>query len=91
MTKLLIQNIKISLHESESTAISKAKKIVSQDGLNSNSFAYSIFKKSIDARDKKNILLVYSVLAETDYTIKLKDSSKLKLMTEDEIIPIYGD
>lgn len=91
MTKLLIQNIKISLHESESTAISKAKKIVSQDGLNSNFFAYSIFKKSIDARDKKNILLVYSVLAETDSTIKLKDSSKLKLMTEEEIIPNYGN
>ena len=56
MTKLLIQNIKISLQESESIAISKAKKIVSQEGLNSSAFRYSIFKKSIDARDKKNIL-----------------------------------
>ena len=91
MTKLLIQNIKISLQESESIAISKAKKIVSQEGINSSAFSYSIFKKSIDARDKKNILLVYSVIAETNSALKLKSSSKLKLITEEEIAPSYGN
>ena len=63
MSKLLISNIKIDLEDSESIAISRAKKILKKENLNINNFEFSVFKRSIDARDKNHILLVYTILA----------------------------
>ena len=43
MTKLLINNIKISLEDDESLAISKAKKVLKDEKINSADFEFSIF------------------------------------------------
>ena len=62
MTKLLVNNIKLSLNDDEVIAISKAKKVLKKEHINEKDFSFSIYKKSIDARDKNNILLVYTVI-----------------------------
>ena len=50
MLKLLLNNIKISLDQSEDVAIEKAKKMLSANKINPQKFDFSIFKKSIDAK-----------------------------------------
>ena len=79
MARLLINNIKIRLDDDESKVIDQAKKMIRLEGLKPNDFEYSIHKRSIDARDKSNILLVYTVLAASTKPISLKPSSKIKI------------
>ena len=90
MTRLLINNIKIGLDESIDKIFSKAKKQLSVDGINPKDFTLSIHKKSIDARDKNNICLVYSVLAESQYEVTPPNSSKIKKLEEDDMAIIHG-
>ena len=71
MTKLLINNIKIGLDENETVAISRAKKILRKEKININDFEFAVFKRSIDARDKNHILLVYTILASSLSNIKV--------------------
>lgn len=78
MTKLLVNNINLSLNDDEVIAISKAKKVLKKEHINEKDFSFSIYKKSIDARDKNNILLVYTVLAESEYEINTPYSSNIK-------------
>lgn len=91
MTKLLINNIKISLDDGEDIALNKAKKLLRQEKLRCDDFNFSIYKKSIDARDKNNILIVYTILASSKNNIKLSNSSKLKLLTDEDISIEYGN
>jgi uncharacterized FAD-dependent dehydrogenase len=85
MTKLLINNIKIDLDDDESVALAKAKNVLKKERLNANNFKLSIFKRSIDARDKNRILLVYTILASTDDDIKLSSSANVKPFDDVEI------
>ena len=82
MTKLLINNIKITLDDDESIAFAKARSILKKERINPNSFEFSVFKRSIDARDKNRILLVYTVLASTSEDIKISSSSSVKLFND---------
>ena len=91
MLKLLLNNIKISLDQSEDVAIEKAKKMLSANKINPQKFDFSIFKKSIDARDKKNILFVYTILAITDDIVKLPSNSSIKLLCNDAINIEFGN
>ena len=61
MTRILINNIKIRLDDDESLALFRAKKYLVKNRVEASDFDFSIYKKSIDARDKNNILFVYSV------------------------------
>lgn len=81
MTNLLINNIKVGLDDGESLVINRAKNILKKANINTNGFSFSIFKKSIDARDKNHILLVYSVLATSlDDDITLTPNSNIKVL-----------
>ena len=90
MTKLLVNNIKLMLDESESLAFDRAKKVLARAGLGKSKFEYSIYRRSIDARNKKNILLVYSVLAVCDSDLKLTDNKDIKILSDDSLNIQYG-
>lgn len=90
MTKILVNNIKLALDEDESLALNKARKLLSKKGIGSADFAFSVFKRSIDARDKNNILLVYTVLATSQTDVKIHEDANIKLLGGDELEIIYG-
>ena len=65
--KYELSNLKVSpLDERELKDIIKNK-------LKINNFEYKIIQKSIDAREKNNILIIYKLLIETEEKIKYKD------------------
>lgn len=86
----LINNIKIGLEDDERVAIHKAQRIVAQEHLNTSDFEFSVYKKSIDARNKNSILFVYTILASTCVNIKLTPNSKLKLLDCEELVFEFG-
>ena len=90
MTKLLINNIKIHLDDDEAQVFSIAKGILKKEHINIDGFSFSIYRRSIDARDKNNIALVYSVLAESSKTLKVKSSNSLKVLDDASIKIEYG-
>lgn len=90
MAKLLINNIKIGLDDDEALAILQAKRILAREGIKPSDLVLSIHKKSIDARDKNNIRLVYSILATTHDKVTLSDKSIIRTLDKDEIIIEYG-
>lgn len=90
MTKLLVNDIKLSLDDEEFSAIKKAKTILSKEGLDVRDFKLSIYKRSIDARDKSNIILVYSVLAVSNIDFAVS-SSKIKRLADDTMGVEHGN
>lgn len=90
MTRLLFNNIKVPFDADEKIAIEKAKKIALRNGIKTNSCNFSIYKKSIDARNKENILFVYSILATTDNEINLK-TNEIKVLDSNDITVEYGN
>lgn len=90
MTKLLINNIKISLDDDESLAISQASKILKRSCPSISDFQLSIHKKSIDARERNNIILVYSILAVTASDISVS-SPNIKMLDNDILNVTYGN
>lgn len=90
MTKLLINNIKLTLDENESVALDRAKKVLFKCALKHNRFTYSIYRKSIDARNKNCIILVYSVLAVCDENIEITPNKDIKILEDDAIGVKYG-
>ena len=79
MSRILINNIKIKLDDDESVAFVLAKKHLSKNNIKTADFEFSIYRKSIDARDKNNIVLVYSVLAETKQNIVINNVPNVKM------------
>ncbi len=82
MSKLLINNIKIGLDDDEAKIFEQARGVLSREGLKPSAFELSVYKRSIDARDKESITLVYSVLAQCDFNVKLRSSSSLKMLDD---------
>ncbi len=89
MTKLLINNIKISINDDESVALEKARQLLRKAGYKKQSFDLSVHKRSTDARDKNNIIFVYSIIATCEQDITVNDPS-IKLFTEDIIDVQFG-
>ncbi len=63
---LLISDIKLTLDEGEQSAIDEARLRLKRAGVNPAQLCFCIYKKSIDARKKNDIRLVYSVAAYAD-------------------------
>ena len=85
MTKFLITDIKITLDQSSDVAIVQAKKQLTKKGFRISEFDFSIYRKSIDARDKTKILLVYSVLVTTNSNIQIPKDNNFKGLIDDSI------
>ena len=58
---LLVNNIKLSPNVSSKEAFLVAEKRLRKTGVNTKSLAYSIYRRSVDARKKNDVKLVYSV------------------------------
>ena len=71
---LLVNNIKLSINASVSEAFSIAKKKISKLGISLHDADFSVYKKSVDARNNKDILFVYSVCAK----VYVKDGIEIK-------------
>lgn len=69
--KILIGDIKTPYDAGEREIISAAKKKVARSGLSARDFSFKIYKRSIDARKRDNIMSVCSVVAETASDLRL--------------------
>ena len=64
---LLVNNIKLPINASFEEAFSVAKKRLASLGINSSSAKLSVYKKSVDARNKADIKFVYSVMLHGEF------------------------
>ncbi len=71
MKKIIVSNIKKPFTVCDEEFLSEAKTRVRRARMNSRDFSFRLYKRSIDARHKDNIMSVCSVLAETEANIEL--------------------
>lgn len=91
---LLVSGIKLSVDASESDALRIAASQIKRAGINPAQLHFRIYKKSIDARKKNDIKLVYSVAAYGDEKL-CADMQKMsrydiKPIFDEEITPLFG-
>lgn len=70
---LIVNNIKLSIDASPEEAFSIARKRLAKCGINTNNAVFKIFRRSIDARKKKEIFFVYSVSVKGELKAQSKD------------------
>ena len=91
---LLVSGIKLSLDASESDALKIASLEMKRAGIDPARLRFSIYKKSIDARKKNDIKLVYSVAAHSESRILASDERLakfgIKRIADGEISPKIG-
>ncbi|MBO5415796.1 MAG: FAD-dependent oxidoreductase [Clostridia bacterium] len=93
-TGLLFSGISLSLETDESEVFGIAASEARRAGINPARLRFRVYKKSVDARKKNNIRLVYSVAAYSDEPLKL-DAERLsrrgiKVISEDGVVPRIG-
>ena len=71
---LIVNNIKLSISASFEEAFSIARKKLQKLGVSLADAIFSVYRRSIDARKKDNILFVYSISVKNAFT-KLSDSA----------------
>ena len=64
--RYLLSGISISLDEGDDVALHRAKKQMKRLGITSPSLHFRLYKRSVDARKKQDIRLVWTVLVESD-------------------------
>ncbi|MBE6643902.1 MAG: hypothetical protein E7612_00825 [Ruminococcaceae bacterium] len=64
---LIVNNIKLSVNASAEEAFSVAKKRIKKLSFNKQSLKFSLYRKSIDARNKQDIKQVFSVAVRGDF------------------------
>ena len=74
---LLITNIKTKIDESDEEVFSEARKRLKKVGISVSEGSLKLYKRSIDARDRDNILFVSSVVAALE-DISLKNDALAK-------------
>lgn len=93
---LLINNIRLSPDASEQEAFSVAGGRLRSAGLKTNGVVYSIYRKSVDARKKDAVSLIYTVAAEIKVPVddklagRLREKSIATLVSETPVVS-YGD
>lgn len=88
---LLVSGIRLSPEEDASLAIAEARRRLRGVRLLSEGMRLTVYKKSVDARDKENIRLVYTVRAEGALPRRLPEGlSGISLLSEEEPTPTYG-
>lgn len=94
--KLLIGNVRVGVDATEADILKKATGKMKRAGLSTASLHFRLYKKSIDARHRDDIRLVYTVMAEGDIVLTPSIERKLKLcdarlFSEEPLEPRYGD
>ena len=92
---LIVKNIKLSLNASHQEAFSVAEKRIKKLGISTKGIAYSIYKKSVDARRKDDIHFICSVCAVGSFPDITERQLAEQSMSFEEKRPLldfyYGD
>lgn len=92
----MVESITVPLDAQEQEIFAKARQRLKRVRLCAAQFQLSLFKRSVDARDRENIRFVYSVLAiningEYPNDASLLQKEKIKLLYDDDcILPEFG-
>ncbi len=77
-TGILVGNIRVSVDASTEEIIARARDKMKRAGISVSTLHFRLYKKSVDARKKKDIRFVCTVLAESDQPIRGLSEAKLK-------------
>lgn len=92
---IVIESIAVPLEAEQQEIFGKAVKRLKRVGLNPRDFDLSLFKRSVDARDKNQIRFVYAVLATNKngaYPLNEEklQREKMRLLPTQQIVPVFG-
>ncbi len=92
----VIEGISVPLGTSTEQVLHKAQQRVKRSGLSAGSLHFRLFKKSIDARKRDDIRLVYSVLCtlkdkNVGWSAELLQRAGMKPYAPGNVSPIHGD
>lgn len=95
MVRILIGSVRVPLDASEEEILNKAKNKMKRAGLYVPTLHFRLYKKSIDARKRNDICLVYTVLAEGKLPRNMISQQALskadaRLAEEHPLRPVYG-
>ncbi|MBO5754457.1 MAG: FAD-dependent oxidoreductase [Clostridia bacterium] len=92
-SKILISGISLPLSASGTEAIKEARRRLRGVRLLSDDVRFSLYKRSVDARRREDIRLVYSVLAEGSFSPSLleKNKDRFPLLREERPTVVTGD
>ena len=96
MAGMVIESIAVPVDAEEQEIFSKAAHRLKRIGQNAENYEMSLFKRSVDARDREQIKFVYSVLATNQskkYPINesLLSREKIRLLHDHTICPEFGN
>ena len=92
---IVIESIAVPLDAKEQEIFAIAKQRLKKIGLQAGQFSLSLFRRSIDARDRANVQFVYSVLATNASGVypcneKLLQKHKIRILHAEQVVPEYG-
>ena len=94
-SSFVVSNISLPFDTNEEEIISCAKKKMKRVGFSPSMLHFRLYKRSIDARKRKDIRLVCSVLAEADQPITVDPEAlsrqSVRIAVQDEPCPVFGD
>ena len=93
---MVIESITVPLDAEEQEIFAKARQRLKKIGQQPAQYALSLFKRSVDARDRDNIQFVYSVLAvhangTYPANLALLQRQKIRMLQSEQVMPEYGD
>ncbi len=93
---MVIESITVPLDAEEQEIYAKARQRIKKIGQQPGHYTLSLFKRSIDARDRNNVQFVYSVLAVSSQGTypgnqALLQRQKIRLLQSESLLPEYGD
>lgn len=92
-TKILVSGISLPLSASSAEAIKEARRRLRGVRLLSEGVRLSVYRRSVDARRREDIRLVYSVLAEGHFPPALleKHRARFPVLREEAPVAVFGE
>ncbi len=92
---MVIESITVPLDAEEQEIFAKARHRIKKIGQQPGQYTLSLFRRSVDARDRANLQFVYSVLATNasgTYPANqaLLQRQRIRLLQNEQILPEYG-
>lgn len=95
-TGMVIESITVPLDADKQEIFAKAAQRLKRLGLSARDYQLSLFKRSVDARERQNVRFVYSVLATREdgvYPVKPEKLARerVRLLEEQSVLPKLGE